>query len=149
MDTVVASQATTAVSARLATNALERALLWLEAASPGDDRMDGRLHDAMDFIARNLEQPLDVGTIAAAVNLSSSRLTHLFTAQVGMPPSRYVEQRRLERARHLLTSTSMTIDAIARATGFSSQFYFAARFKADCGSTATAWRKRATPARRA
>jgi AraC family transcriptional regulator of arabinose operon len=144
LDTVAAAQTATVQAGRLATNAFERALLWLDAAAPGDDQLDGRVHEAIDFVARNLDQPLDVGRLAAAVSLSPSRLSHLFTEQVGTSPSRFVEQRRIERAQHLLASTSMTVGAIARATGFSSQFYFATRFKACTGSTPSAWRGRGT-----
>ncbi len=142
MDAVSAAQAASPQAVRFAMNALERALLWIEAAAPGAGQVDGRVHAAIDFVARNLDKPLDVGTIAAAANLSPSRLSHLFTEQVGVPPSRFIEQRRLERAQQLLASTSMTIDAIARATGFSSQFYFATRFKMATGVTPTNWRAR-------
>lgn len=147
LDAVAAARAGTPQAVRLAMNALERALLWLEAAAPGADQLDGRVHAAIDFVARNLDKPLDVRTIAAAANLSPSRLSHLFTEQVGVPPSRFIEQRRLERAQQLLTSTSMTIDAIARATGFSNQFYFATRFKVRTGTTPTIWRARSASAR--
>ena len=139
-----AAHARTTHAVPLAMNALERALLWLDAASPGVDQLDGRIHDALDFVARHMHQPLDVATIAAAVNLSPSRLSHLFSEQVGMPPSRYVEHRRLERAQHLLASTSMTVGAIARASGFSSQFYFATRFKQHTGVDPSTWRANAT-----
>ena len=140
MDTVAAAGAPTSHSLPLAMNALERALIWLDAATPGEERLDGRVHDALDLIARRLDQPLDVGAIAAAVNLSPSRLGHVFKDQVGVSPARYVELRRLERAQHLLSSTSMTIGAVARACGFSSQFYFATRFRRHTGSDPTRWR---------
>ena len=139
-DTVASAHARTTHAVPLAMNALERALLWLDAASPGLDQLDGRVHDALDFVARHMHQPLDVAAIATAVNLSPSRLSHLFTEQIGVPPSRYIEQRRLERAQQLLASTSMTVGAIARASGFSSQFYFATRFKHHTGVDPSTWR---------
>ena len=140
VDAVAAGGVTTAYSVPLAMNALERALIWLDAAAPGRDQLDGRVHDALDLIARQLARPLDVGAIAAFVNLSPSRLSHVFKEQVGVSLARYVEMRRLERAQHLLSSTSMTIGAIAHACGFSSQFYFATRFKRHTGSDPTRWR---------
>jgi AraC family transcriptional regulator of arabinose operon len=140
LDTVAAHATSIPHSLALSMNALERALIWLDAATPGKDQLDGRVHDALDLIARQLDRSLDVGTIAAAVNLSPSRLAHMFTEQVGTPPARYVEMRRLERAQHLLSSTSMTVGAIARACGFSSQFYFATRFRRHTGSDPTSWR---------
>ncbi len=141
LDMVAATHAPTTHSRPLAMNSLERALLWLDATAPGGQRVDGRIHDAIDFIAGHLHQPIDVPTIAAVVHLSPSRLSHLFKEQLGVAPSRFVEQRRIERAQQLLDSTSMSIASIARATGFSSQFYFATRFKAATGIEPTRWRR--------
>jgi len=130
-------------TADFALNALERALLWLDAANPGPGQIDDRLHDAVLFIASHLDRPLSVGSIADAVQLSPSRLSHLFKEQIGIPPARFVELRRIERAQGLLESTSLPIAAIAETTGFSTQFYFAARFKALAGTSPSDWRRRA------
>jgi AraC family transcriptional regulator, arabinose operon regulatory protein len=126
-----------------ALNALERALLWLDAASPGPQQLDERIHEAIIFIARNLAGRLTVRAIADAVALSPSRLSHRFTEQVGTSPARFVELRRIERAQALLASSSLPIGAIAEATGFSSQFYFATRFRALAGMSPSEWRRRA------
>jgi AraC family transcriptional regulator, arabinose operon regulatory protein len=126
-----------------ALNALERALLWLDAASPGPQQLDERIHEAIIFIARNLAGRLSVRAIAEAVALSPSRFSHLFTEQVGTSPARFVELRRIERAQALLASSSLPIGVIAEATGFSSQFYFATRFRALAGMSPSQWRRRA------
>ena len=127
-------------------DALERALLWLDAANPGPRRLDDRVHEAVLFVAARLDGPITVGMIADAVRLSPSRLSHLFTEQIGVPPARFVEQRRIERAQGLLESSSLSVGAIAEITGFSSQFYFANRFAVITGTSPTAWRRqRAAP----
>jgi AraC family transcriptional regulator of arabinose operon len=127
-----------------ALNALERALLWLDAANPGPQQLDDRVHEAVLFIARNLAAPISVRSIADAVQLSPSRLSHLFTDQVGTSPLRFVELRRIERAQALLESSALPIGAIAEATGFTSQFYFATRFRAVAGISPSDWRRRVT-----
>ncbi len=124
-------------------NALERALLWLEAAHPGPQQVNERIQEAVLFIASHIDRPLTVTAIADAVHLSPSRLSHLFTEQLGLPPARYVELRRIGRARALLDTTSLPIHAIAQSTGFSSQYYFATRFKALEGVTPSEWRREA------
>lgn len=140
LDMVTATHTPTKHAVPLAMNSLERALLWLDAAAPSREAFDGRVHDAISFVARHLSEPMHVATIAEAVHLSPSRLSHLFTQQLGVPPARYVEQRRIERAQDLLETTSMTIGSIARAIGFSNQFYFATRFKARTGTDPSRWR---------
>ena len=64
------------------------------------------------------------------------------TEQLGVPPARFVERRRIERAQGLLESSALPIGAIAEITGFSSQFYFANRFAVITGMSPTAWRRR-------
>jgi len=130
-------------AAGFALNALERALLWLDAVNPGPQQLDERIHEAVLFIAHNLTRPLSVRAIADAVQLSPSRVSHLFKDQIGIPPARFVELRRIERAQALLATSSLPIGAIAEATGFSSQFYFATRFRALAGMSPSAWRRRA------
>jgi AraC family transcriptional regulator, arabinose operon regulatory protein len=125
----------------LALNALERAVLWLDAANPGPRQLDDRVQEAVVFIARNLDRRLSVRTIADAVHLSPSRLHHLFKQHIGTSPARFVESRRMDRAKALLESSSLMIGAIARATGFSSQYYFATRFKAVAGVSPSDWRR--------
>jgi transcriptional regulator GlxA family with amidase domain len=57
-------------------------------------------------------------------------------------PARFVELRRIERAQALLATSSLPIGAIADATGFSSQFYFAARFRAPGVVSPSEFRRR-------
>lgn len=129
-------------ASEFALNALERALLWLDAASPKPYQLDESVQEAVLFISRHLDQRLTVRDIADAAHLSTSRLAHAFTQQIGISPARFVEQRRLERARVLLESSSLPIGAISEAIGFSSQFYFATRFKASTGTSPSDWRRR-------
>jgi len=124
-----------------ALNALERALLWLDAANPEPTRLTEPVQEAILFIARHLDQPLSVREIAAAACLSPSRFAHVFSEQLGVPPARFVEQRRIARARVLLESTSLPIGAVSQATGYSSQFYFATRFRAHTGMSPSDWRR--------
>jgi len=129
-------------ASEFALNALEQALLWLDASNPAPVRLAEPVQEAMVFISRHLDQPLSVSEIAAAACLSPSRFAHVFTHEVGESPARFVEQRRLARARGLLESTSLPIGAVAEAVGYSSQFYFATRFRAHTGMSPSDWRRK-------
>ena len=96
----------------------------------------------MLFISRHLDRQLTVSDIARAARLSPSRLAHVFNQQLGISPGRFVEQRRMERAQVLLESSSLPVGAISDAIGFSSQFYFAARFRTYTGMSPSDWRRR-------
>jgi len=49
--------------------------------------------------------------------VSHNHLTRLFRAEAGVPVVSYIRQRRMARARHLLTASTMSIPAIAASIG--------------------------------
>ena len=130
---------------RLALNALETALLWLDIQNPARRRLDPRVVEALGHLSRNLHRRVSVEELAQTVHLSSSRFAHLFRQETGMTPRGYAERQRLGRASQLLEVTLLPVNEIARQTGFESQFYFAARFKALTGRSPTefrSWKRR-------
>lgn len=52
-----------------------------------------------------------------------------FKRLTGEPPNQFVLNLRLNRAKYLLETTSLTINEIAEQTGFESVFYFSKLFK--------------------
>jgi transcriptional regulator GlxA family with amidase domain len=59
-----------------------------------------------------------VPALAAAAAMSVRHFTRVFTDEVGETPARFVEQVRLEAARHELETTTDTLDRIAARCGF-------------------------------
>jgi AraC family transcriptional regulator of arabinose operon len=122
-------------------NALETALLWLDTQNPLRGRMDERLMRVVEHIGADLAGDLGVAMLARVATLSPSRLTHLFTATLGMPPQQYVERERLTRAAHLLASTDRAVGEIARDVGWDDPLYFSRRFSGLHGLSPTAYRR--------
>jgi transcriptional regulator GlxA family with amidase domain len=78
-------------------------------------------HPLVAITIRHIEQRLG-GTITVAqlckeVGVSNGYLTRLFQEQLGTSVSEYIRLRRLQQARHLLTSTTLPIKVIARSVG--------------------------------
>lgn len=92
------------------------------------------------LVARILTGPIQVADLAQTAHLSVSRLSHLLREQVGMAPRTFVEQQRLERARHLLELTSLPVHMAAAQLGFWNQFHSATRFRRWSGTTPSAHR---------
>ncbi len=80
-------------------------------------------------MAAHLDQPLQVATLAARVNISSSHYFALFKQQTGSAPIDYFIHLRMERARELLAGTSASVKEIAAALGYNDPFYFSRAFK--------------------
>ncbi len=79
---------------------------------------------------------------ARAVNLSASRLRHLIREELGMPPHRYIKNRRLLHARKLLESTFLSVKEIASAAGFADVSHFVRDFKIQFGETPSETRRK-------
>lgn len=126
----------------LAMNALEEVLLWCDLANPRHEAagVDTRISRSLDFICQRFSEPLTVAAIATHCGLSPSRFAHLFRAQTGETPQRYLELQRLNRARQLLEFTQEPVAAIARQVGFENPFYFTLRFKRHSGASPRHWR---------
>lgn len=76
--------------------------------------------DAMRHALEHLEDAtLDVDRLAAAVHLSRRTFDRRFRETTGSSPLRWLLQQRVLRAQHVLSTTDLDVDAVARACGFS------------------------------
>ncbi|RMD74552.1 MAG: AraC family transcriptional regulator, partial [Lentisphaerae bacterium] len=100
--------------------------------------IDPRLQRALDFIVRHpYHRPFPVEVCARHAGCSLSTLNRLFVQQFGKTPVQYYNWRRLEFARTLLSSSSLSIKALTSELGFSSPPHFSRWFKQQTGLTPT------------
>ena len=125
-----------------AVNAVEAALLWCTTSDPGAGLLDPRVLAAMEDMAGRLTEPITVADLARRAGLSPSRFAHLFTAQAGTSPMRYLERQRMRLAEQLLDLTPRTVTEVARTVGFDDPLYFSSRFRSYAGRSPTAYRRR-------
>ena len=83
----------------------------------GKDPATEYVRAAMAYLESRLGEHVTVPEVAAAVGISPHHLTRVFAAQTGHTVVGYLRHRRVQRARHLLTSSTMSIVAIAAAVG--------------------------------
>jgi len=129
----------------LAMNILERAILRCQSLTTRKGRFlrrDPRIANAVDLLSRNLREAPQVGELAKRCGLSRSRFTELFHANTGQTVSDFIAKQRLDRACHLLRYTSMSVTEIADQLGYTSLFYFSARFKHAFGWSPRRYRAR-------
>lgn len=81
------------------------------------------------FIEANLAAPLPVDRLAAQAGKSRAHFVRQFTAHLGVSPSDFVLERRLERIERLLMATEMKVADIAALTGFADGNYLAKVFR--------------------
>jgi AraC family transcriptional regulator, arabinose operon regulatory protein len=121
---------------------LERMLIEADAHNPHSvvGRQDSRVAAAAVLLARDLDRPLTLWHVARTVGCSIPHLVRTFRASHGVPPLRFRQQLRLQRAAELLASTELSVTEIASATGFMDPFHFSSRFRSFAGSSPSRWR---------
>ncbi|MFI2211980.1 GlxA family transcriptional regulator [Streptomyces sp. NPDC020141] len=65
-----------------------------------------------------LHQPIQLRDLAEQESMSVRTFTRRFREEVGVSPGQWLTQQRVERARHLLESTELSVDRVARDAGF-------------------------------
>ncbi len=93
-----------------------------------------------DYVALHISEPLDSSSIAQGLGLSRSVLYLSCDKYLGMGIAEYVRNQRIEKAKHLLRTTSDKISVIAEDVGFADYNYFCRVFKKEAGSTPNQYR---------
>jgi AraC family transcriptional regulator of arabinose operon len=88
---------------------------------------DSRVTRALEMIAEN--PTVDVSTLAGLVNLSPSRLQHLFRERLGMGIREVVAEQKLNKAARLIVFTDMRIKEITFQLGYEHSSSFVRAFR--------------------
>ncbi len=89
-----------------------------------------KIEQSISYMLQHVNQPLQVATLAAAVNVSPSHYSALFKRWTGTPPIDYFIQLRMRHACQLFEYTSLNVKEVAAALGYDDPFYFSRTFKA-------------------
>ena len=84
---------------------------------------------ALRFIRYNYSHDISIHDIARAVGISRSHLYRLFMESVGLSPTEYLTQFRVNQACALLRNSALSVKEVASSVGFSDPLYFSRVFK--------------------
>lgn len=98
------------------------------------------IQQAVEYIARNLSNPMTVEDIADNVGMSRSHLSTLFKKKLGCGIHSFIEERRLQLAKQLLTGAAVTIQEVGERVGIQDAKYFSKWFKRCTGVTPSEYR---------
>ena len=105
----------------------------------------GPAHPAVGRAMRMMEARLahrwTLAELAEPLHLAPGYLVRLFKATTGLPPMAYLARLRAEHAATLLLHSDEPVMSIGQAVGWPDQNYFARRFKAHYGLSATTYRE--------
>ena len=104
---------------------------------PPADALDGLL----EWACTRLGTALSVGDLAAHLSISPRTLARRFADQLDTSPGAWLLTRRVAEARTLLEETDLPVEAIAARVGLTSAVNLRRRFRAQVGTTPSAYRR--------
>ena len=88
------------------------------------------------------DEPLSITAIAGASGLTPFHFIRLFKAIFGDPPHQYRSRAQVEKAKHLLVLTNLSITDVCMAVGYSSLGSFSALFSRRVGMSPSEFQRR-------
>lgn len=88
---------------------------------------------ALATMRDSLDRPLPLATLAEVAGLSPFHFARTFRQATGIPPGQFLAALRLERAKHLLLTTDLTVTEVCFAVGYDSVGTFTTRFTQSVG----------------
>jgi AraC-like DNA-binding protein len=124
---------------------------WLESAIEGTERLGTiivlpeqfrrdavlpqgslpryKFRRAVEFIEAHIDQAIHLEQLAAAAGVSPFHFHRQFKRSAGLTPHQYIVQRRIERAKTLLSQSELTLVEVAAQVGFTDQSHFTTIFR--------------------
>jgi len=93
------------------------------------------------FIEENLHGNIDAKDLSAVAQRSPAHFARSFKQAFGEPPHAYVIKRRLERACHLMVTTSESLSEIALGVGLTDHAHLSKLFQRAFGQSPSIWRR--------
>lgn len=107
---------------------------------PSDPRADpSPVSKAVQWLLRNLDQPLDLRRLAKEINVSPHHLSRKVSEETGMTLSRHLRRLRVEHACEMLRSGRANVTEAALDVGYQSLSHFAKAFREETGRNPSEW----------
>lgn len=121
---------------------------WLETPSSQAKRSHLRgglspaaLRRVQLFVEANIGRTIHLHDLAARAALSPYHFARAFKTSAGVTPRTYVEQRRIEQVKRLLTESTQSLAQVAMDVGFGTQSRLTSTFKRRTGFTPGEYRR--------
>lgn len=87
------------------------------------------------YLDKNYEKDLSLKKISDHFHLNASYISQLIRSETGLTYTQYVTELRINKAKDLLKTSSLSLTEISETVGFNDYFYFIKKFKKEVGVT--------------
>ena len=116
--------------------------LFQHQASQNEEQQEERsIHSITRYLQEHLEEEISLSVLAEEFHLSAQYISQLFKSEIGVGFLAYLTNIRMERAKKLLLSTSLSIAEISEQSGYSDYRVFTKVFKKSEGITPSQYRR--------
>ena len=114
---------------------------WYESFSPVEqEKYSSKINAACKFIEENYSIDLSLEQAAEIVTINPSYLSYIFKKETGITFVQYLTNIRMHHACRLMTEyPALSLDEVARKTGYNSTSYFHKIFRAKYGLSPRQW----------
>jgi AraC family transcriptional regulator len=114
----------------------------VEESRSGSPSLPGyKLRQITDWMAEHVAEDLSLTRLAAQAGLSKFHFQRLFKSAVGVSPSHYHINLRMNVARQLLRETKMSVVDVALEVGYTNPSHFAQLFRRETGLSPSEYRR--------
>ena len=99
------------------------------------------IQSIMLYLDEHYMEPIQLQSLGERFHISQFYLSHIFKAETGLSPMKYVMHRRIGQSQNLLMNTDMPVGTISETLGFSDNCHFSTTFKKYVGLTPTQYRQ--------
>ena len=112
-----------------------------ERPQQGQPLSSARLRRVFEYVDAHLDEGISLSTLAHESGTSPFHFARLFKRRTGLPPHRFIIQKRIERARSLLSDVDLSINEVAFRCGFSQLSHFTSTFRRAVGVSPSVYRR--------
>ena len=114
----------------------------IKEPSSGSPSLPGyKLRQITDWMKKHIAENFSLAAVAAVAGLSKFHFHRLFKSAVGITPSRYHMNLRMDEAKRLLRETKQSVVAIALDVGYANPSHFAQLFRREIGLSPSNYRR--------
>jgi len=120
---------------------LEKLLIEASRATQSYEKPKSSLSKSISYINGNYSSPIKITELAKMEGMSMTRYNLRFKEQMGMPPTKYIINLRMNMAKELLCSSDLTLTQIGATCGYEDYNFFAKVFKSALGTSPKKYRQ--------